>query len=113
VTNAIFWACIAIICLFGWMVTLIFLSKSILPMANALSALGKLEAHMDEQIRRVLERIQQKQGSIPNPPKVPVTEQKSSTEAALDAVRNMFGKDALRPIGEQPPSDAEGLEIAE
>lgn len=112
-TASILWAFVAVVAFAGWAMTLIYVSKSILPMANALNVLGKLSGYEDEKIRKVLERIQQKQGGIPNPPKVPATGQKSSTEAAMDAVRNAFGNNVLQPIGEQPPADTDGLEVVE
>lgn len=93
----------------GWTVTLIFLSKSILPMANALNALGKLGGYEDEKIRKVIERIQERTGGvIPPPPKVPAREHQQS---GVDAVRQAFGGDVFQPIGEQPPSDADELEV--
>jgi hypothetical protein len=96
----------AVIFASGWAFTLIALSRSLLPMANALSVQNKLNTFIDDRIYETLARIESKR----NPKPALVEEKPKNTNGAADALRSVFGgAPIIEPIGEQP--DAPGLEI--
>lgn len=105
-----FWALVALAALGGWVATLFVVTKSIVPHANALATLGRLDAHIDDRLRAILEKSGRRTH-------VPVVPGKASTPtspsregeapSALDAVREIFG--GTDPIIEQP----DAVEIVE
>jgi len=101
-------AAATILALAGWTVTLIFLMRALLPMANALKVHAQLNENIDKQIRQVVERIQSRQGGIPLPKEKRMASE--APETTLDALRDVFGGSPIEPISEQPDND---LEITE
>jgi hypothetical protein len=104
-TDAHFWACIALLALGGWASTLVFLGKSMLPMANALGALNKVDALFDERVMKVLDRVRDRQ----NPARKANRDQPPQQQTPTNPLSQIFGGDPLIPVGDQP--DAEGLEV--
>jgi hypothetical protein len=108
VTSPILWACIAVVALIGWTAVLVLLSRALLPMANALVALHKVDALIDDRIAKLWTRVQQRQERTTPPPPRREQEQTGGNSAA-DALRDIFGSSPLLPVSEQP--DADDLEI--
>ncbi len=107
-TTAQFWAAATIVVLAGWTVTLIFLMRALLPMANALKVYSQLNEHIDRQIRQVVERIQGRQGGIPLPKEKRMASE--PPETTIDALREVFGGNPIEPISEQPDNELEVTE---
>lgn len=96
---------VALLALAGWTAVLVLFSRSLLPMANALAVLQKVDSVIDDRIMRVVTRIQDRQNKGKPAPRP----QSNPNEAAVEAVANLFGGAPLEPFGEQP--DPEGLEV--
>lgn len=69
---------LAVVGFAGWAVTLIFLSKALLPMANALGVIFKVDDLFDKRINAVLDRYREQRRAAA--PKVP--EQKPTSPLA-------------------------------
>jgi hypothetical protein len=105
------WAAVALLCLAGWAATLAALSRALLPMANALGALRKVDALVDERIAGTVQRLRERQAAktlaVAAPPSD--TRNADAARAAARTIETIFGPDAMRPTDEQP--DPEGLEV--
>ena len=58
-THEQLWAALAFLLLCGWAATLILLSRSLLPMANALGVMHKIDDLFDKRINAVLDRYRE------------------------------------------------------
>lgn len=108
--SALLWSSVALLALAGWAATLFVVTKSIVPQANALNTLQKVDAFIDERVRTVVERIQQRQGKLPDPKTIGTEKVRNPDDAAAAAIRDVFGAPPLLPIDEQPES---GIEVVE
>lgn len=105
-TEVVHWTgfFIAFLALAGWSVFLVMFTRAQLPSANALGILQKVDQAMDERIKRLLTSIEAKRRpavqSVPSQP-----------NAAQEELRNIFGGNPVAPIGEQPDSEDDRLEI--
>lgn len=105
-TAPVLWAVVALAALLGWAVTLVFLSKSLLPQSHALSTLLKADAFVDDRIAKTIGRIRERQQPKAAPPAT--TPQRN---AAADQMAAIFGPGPLMtPVDEQPGAE-EGLEV--
>ena len=102
-----FWAAVALLALGGWAFSNAHLSRSLLPMANAVGALQKVDALIDDRIMRVVQRIREREEKRPA---TQVQQAQGGNNAAADALKDIFGGQPIEPISEQPDS-GEGLEI--
>lgn len=108
-TNAELWAFIAFLALAGWSAVLIYVSKQILPMANAFNTQHKIVKYQDDLVWSMIKRAQDIQEKKSNPT-APKKEIKSRNP--LDTLAGLFdGESPLEPVMDQP--DAEGIEIVE
>jgi len=95
---------VAVAALGGWSAVLILLSRSLLPMANALGALNKVDALFDERVMKVLDRVRDRQN-----PARKVNRDQPPQQQPVNPLSQIFGGDPLTPVMDQP--DAEGLEV--
>lgn len=99
-----FWALVAFLAIAGWTATNALLSRSLLPMANALGALHKVDATIDDRIMKVVTRVRERQ----NPPRV--NEQPKREQQQVNPLADLFGGAPIAPVGDQPDAD-ERLEV--
>lgn len=98
-------AFIAVLALAGWTAVLVLFSRSLLPMANALSVLHKVDKLIDDRIAAVVERIRarQQRGAPKAGPQTGQTQQNTGD----DELARIFGGSPIEPLGEQPDSSLE------
>jgi len=108
--DAHLWAAIALLALGGWAFTNVRVTHGLLPQANALNVLGKLDAIIDERIRVVVERVTAR--AERRPPGDQPRAQTQARNAATEELERAFGGMPLSPIGEQPDSD-QRMEVVE
>lgn len=89
-TSANLWAGIALLALGGWALTLFILNKSLMPQANALNVLQKVNAMIDDRVIAILERLKNRRSvpKIPGQPPAPADDQ-------ITHLRQIFGDDPL------------------
>ena len=98
----------ALLAFAGWTYTLVALMRHLLPMANAVGVLQKVDALVDDRITRVVTRIREKESEKPNVP--PGKPQPAPRDATQDAFRSIFGTNAIvEPLLDQP--DADDVEV--
>lgn len=103
-TSPILWAVVALLAMAGWSAVLVLLSRSLLPMANALGALNRVDTLFDERVMKVLTRVRDRQERRPTPPK-PSDNYTAGVDPAAP-MRDIFGGGlGIEPIGDQPDSD--------
>ena len=102
-------AAVALVALAGWTAVLVLLSRSLLPMANALGVLHKVDSVVDDRIQRVVERIEGRRNR--GVPVVPPPQPKPQSNQAASQLAEIFGGSPIEGIGEQPESDGERLEV--
>lgn len=102
-----FWAVVAFALLCGWTACLVLVARSLLPMANSIGTLNKVDALIDDRIMRTVQRIQERMRPKVEVPPIPSSQQPQN--AAEAALKDLFGGAPLEPMDEQP--DAEGLEV--
>lgn len=106
--TPILWAAVALLALGGWAATLVLLARSLLPMANALFALTKVDSVIDDRIAKVVNRLRERADKAPAArPGLPPTV--APPNAAADAMRDLFGAVPFERLDEQP--DADGVEV--
>lgn len=108
--SALLWSSVALLALAGWAATLFVVTKALIPQAKALETLQRVDTLIDNRIRSVVERIQQRQGKLPDAKTVGSRPTESPDDAAASAIRDIFGSAPLLPIDEQPES---GIEVVE
>lgn len=106
-TEALWFAVVAVLALAGWMLTLAMLTRTLLPMANALAVCQKIVDREDTKVASLVERVMRKRE--PNQPPANTTRRPDEQPANP---MNIFGAlEPTMPIDEQP--DPDGLEIRE
>lgn len=108
--SALLWSSVALLALAGWAGTLFVLTKALMPQANALNVLQKVDTLIDGRIRSVVERVQQRQGKLPDPKTIGTRVVDNPDDAAASAIRDVFGGAPLMPLDEQPDSGSEMVE---
>jgi len=104
------WAAVAILALAGWTTVLVLLSRSLLPMANALGVLNKVDSVIDDRIMRVVQRIREREDKRSVLQATQPQQKETSGAARVNPITELFGQGAIEPVGEQPDS-SENLEI--
>lgn len=99
------WA-VALVALAGWTAVLVLLSRSLLPMANSLATLNKVDAAIDDRIARVLGRLRER--VAPKPETAPPPAAAAQMSPGEAAIRDLFGSGGgLEPLEDQPEAEAE------
>lgn len=110
-TDAHLWAFFCALMLFGWAVTLFIVTRSILPQANSLKVLERVDSFVDTRVAQVIERARHRAQKA-SPPK-PQQEQREDVVTPAEALSRIFGESPLvndEPILEQPDASLDVME---
>jgi hypothetical protein len=102
-TEAQIWSGVALLSLAGWGTFIVMVARSVLPQANALGSLHKIDALIDDRITKIIDRIRSRQTP---PPAVQSSQQPSNGQTRTNPIEQIFGGTPLEPIGDQPDSDS-------